>query len=135
MPNVVGMTAADAAAKLRGAGLHATTNSAFSQKPAGTVIAEKPPAGSTLNRGASVVLTVSKGPARVTVPDVTGLPRAKAEQKIRAAGLTPNTVAVPSTETAGTVVRQTPSGGSSAAKGSTVRLDVAKGTTGGGGKP
>ena len=42
-------------------------------KPAGTVVAEKPPAGSQLTRGASVALTVSKGPARVTVPDVTGL--------------------------------------------------------------
>jgi eukaryotic-like serine/threonine-protein kinase len=136
VPNVVGMTAAEAAAKLRGAGLHATaTRKAFSPKPAGTVIAEKPPAGSKLTRGASVALTVSRGPARVTVPRVTGLPRAQAVQKVRAARLVPNAVAVPSTETAGTVVSQSPTGGSSAASGSTVRLNVAKGTTKGGGKP
>jgi beta-lactam-binding protein with PASTA domain len=135
VPNVVGMTAADAAAKLQGTGLHATTKKAFSPKPAGTVIAEKPPAGSELTRGASVALTVSRGPARVTVPDVTGLPRAQAAQKVRAAGLTPNAVAVPSTETAGRVVSQSPGGGSSAASGSIVRLNVAKGSTpGGGGK-
>jgi serine/threonine-protein kinase len=135
VPNVVGMTAADAAAKLHGAGLHATTKQAFSPKPAGTVIAEKPPAGSKLTRGASVALTVSRGPARVSVPDVTGLPRSQAAQRVRAAGLTPNVVAVPSTKTAGTVISQSPSGGSSAARGSSVRLNVAKGTsqTGGGG--
>ena len=137
VPNVVGMTAADAAAKLQAAGLHATRSSAPSPKPAGTVTAQKPPAGAKLARGATVALTVSKGPPKVAVPDVTGLPRAKAERKVRAAGLTPNAAAVPSTQAAGTVVSQSPGGGATAAKGSKVRLNVAKGTTvpgGGGGK-
>ena len=63
VPNVIGMEAADAAAKLQSVGLRATTKEAPSPKPAGTVVAEKPPAGSRLTRGAAVALTISKGPA------------------------------------------------------------------------
>jgi eukaryotic-like serine/threonine-protein kinase len=129
VPNVAGMTVAAAASKLQDAGLGATTKRAASQKPAGIVIAQKPAAGSSLKRGATVVLTVSAGPPRVTVPDVTGLKRAQAVRKVRAAGLTPKPVSVPSTKIAGTVVSQSPTGGSSAEKGSGVRIEVAKGTT------
>ena len=133
VPNVAGLTAAEAASKLQAAGLHATTKQVAALKPAGTVVAQTPAAGAKLVRGATVALTVSKGPARVSVPDVVGLARAAAERKVRAAGLTSRAVTVPSTGPAGKVVAQSPPGGSSLTKGANVRLSVSQGTNPGGG--
>jgi serine/threonine-protein kinase len=53
----------------------------------GVVVSTRPPDGSTRPPGARVDLVVSRGPAAVRVPDVSGLSEVVARQRIEAAGL------------------------------------------------
>ena len=55
--------------------------------PAGQAVKTSPPAGSEVDAGSSVVLTVSRGPKQVTVPDITGQSAADAGVALEAAGL------------------------------------------------
>jgi beta-lactam-binding protein with PASTA domain len=79
--------------------------------------------------GSAIALTLSSGPAPVTVPDVTGLAQAAAESAIVGAGLTvgatstANSATVPS----GDVIDQSPLGGTLAAPGSAVAITVSLG--------
>jgi serine/threonine-protein kinase len=63
----------------------------------------------------------------VTVPDVVGLGRAAAEQKLRNAGFKVDVRTVPSTEPTGTVVAQFPAAGDTAKRGGTIRINVSRG--------
>jgi serine/threonine-protein kinase len=78
---------------------------------------------------------VSTGKPQVTVPDVTGMTQADAEDAIRRANLTPQVVPEdisPSCfETAGNVCRQDPAGGEQATEGSVVTIFVAREPGGG----
>jgi serine/threonine-protein kinase len=75
-----------------------------------------------------VRLTVSTGPAKVAVPDVTGLDEASARQELERAGfqvqVTDESVTDPAED--GVVLRQTPSGGADAEDGAVVRLVVGR---------
>ena len=133
VPSVVGLTAAEAAAKLQAAGLQTKETKADSLKPAGTVVSQAPPAGSNLTKGGTVVLTVSNGPPDVTVPDVVGMKRKQAEKTLKDLGFTVKFHAVPSQQPPGVVVAQHPAANQTAPKGSRVRLNIAKSPTGGGG--
>lgn len=127
MPDVVGLAAADAIRALRTRKLQPTLKQAASTQAPGTVLSQQPKAGKRAKPGTPVVLTVAKGAAPVAVPDVTGQTRSQASSALQAAGLTPHVVQVPSsTAQPGTVVAQRPAAGQKAAKGSTVRLNVAK---------
>ena len=61
MPDVVGMTTADAKKVLAARGLRVTIDTAASDKPAGTVVASFPSAGVTVTTSDSVRLTVAAG--------------------------------------------------------------------------
>ena len=54
---------------------------------AGTIISQDPAAGTALQRGAPVAVTVSKGRAPITVTDVTGKRTADARQALESTGL------------------------------------------------
>ena len=127
VPNVVGRRASAAATLLRGEGLTVVTTSVRSRKPAGTVVAQHPPAGTTLAKGSTVQLRVSR--ALVLVPDVTGQTRSAAVSTLRAAGLVPSAVRVTSSQPRGTVVAQEPVAGKRVAQGSKVRINVSAGGT------
>jgi serine/threonine-protein kinase len=74
-----------------------------------------------------VTISISKGSAPVTVPDVTGAQESDAKTSLQALGLVP--VSVPTTGTpsqVGTVISQSPDAGSTVAKGSQVQIDVGK---------
>jgi eukaryotic-like serine/threonine-protein kinase len=62
----------------------------------------------------------------VTVPSVVGRTASEATAVLRDAGLVAKIHLVPSTEHAGIVVRQSPEGAAETARGSAIRLDVAK---------
>jgi beta-lactam-binding protein with PASTA domain len=128
VPDVVGSTAADARSKLRAAGLSVSTVTVVAQDPAGTVIEQSPQAGAELRKGGRVTLTVSSGPAKVDVPDVTGLDEASARQELERAGFQVQVTDESTTDPAqdGTVVRQSPPGGSSARDGAMVTITVAR---------
>jgi serine/threonine-protein kinase len=91
------------------------------------VIDSSPPQGSSVRRGSTVTLVVSKGKEKVEVPSVTGQQRDAAEQAIRDAGLEPSATEREDDSTEpGTVLEQSPDAGSQAAKGSAVKIVVAK---------
>ena len=128
MPDVVGMAAADAVKALQARKLTPTLQQTASSEAPGTVLSQKPSAGSRAKPGTAVVLKVAKGSASVSVPDVTSRTQQDAVAALRAAGLESHVVQVPSTETQGTVLAQNPPAGQKLARGGTVRLNVATAT-------
>jgi eukaryotic-like serine/threonine-protein kinase len=126
VPSVVGLTAAAAAASLQAAGLTYVSHRVVSLRRAGLVVEQSPRAGSARPRG-DVLLSVSQGPLRVTVPDVTGAARALAVRRLHAFGFPVAIRVVRSHGAAGTVVLQVPRAGSTTAQGTTVHLEVARG--------
>ncbi|MDF2177427.1 PASTA domain-containing protein [Aliiglaciecola sp. CAU 1673] len=130
VPDVVGLSQADAEAAIVAAGLTvgtvSTANSAV--VPAGDVISQNPTGGTVLP-GSPVDLVISDGPLLVNVPDVTGLSQAAAETTIVDAGLTVGavTTANSSSVPAGNVISQNPTSGL-VAEGTPVDLTVSLGS-------
>ncbi len=96
---------------------------------AGLVIATDPPAGTPLDKGAPVTVTVSTGVGSVKVPNVTQRTQEEAIEALKEVGLTlakTETVDVPETEK-GFVHKTDPAAGESVAKGTGVTLYVASG--------
>ena len=127
VPRVVGLDVADAFERVQAAGLRAKSVEVFARQAKGRVVRQRPPAGAEARRGATVVLTVSKGPQIVAVPSVMGQTEAAATAALRRVGLRVNIVRVPAPGPVpeGSVVAQNPKGGVKAPKGSTVRLNIA----------
>jgi serine/threonine-protein kinase len=63
VPDVVSLTESEARQQLTAAGLRASVVRVPSQEPAGTVVAQAKPSGTTLPRNSSVQINVSTGPA------------------------------------------------------------------------
>ncbi|NAZ82581.1 Stk1 family PASTA domain-containing Ser/Thr kinase [Kineococcus sp. R8] len=131
VPDVVGRTQQEAEAALQGVGLSSTVVQAASEdQPLGVVISTDPTAGTPALFSAPVTLTVSSGPAAVTVPDLTGSTQAQAREELSQAGLTVGPVETtdenPQADR-GTVVRTDPGADASAAPGTPVTLYVASG--------
>jgi len=126
MPDVTGLAAADALRALQAKGLAPTLKQVASSQAPGTVVGQSPAAGKRAKRGTKVVLQVAKGKASVSVPTVSGRPQQQAVSALQQAGLKATVVQVPSSQPAGTVLAQNPAAGQKVARGSSVRLNVAK---------
>ncbi|MBV8234126.1 MAG: PASTA domain-containing protein, partial [Acidimicrobiia bacterium] len=89
VPNLAGQQFAPAAAALQQLGLTVARGpDGFSDTvPPGQVIGTAPAAGASVPRGATVTLTVSKGPDMVAVPDVGGQSVPAATTTLQQAGL------------------------------------------------
>jgi len=74
VPNVVGQTAADAQKTLEAAGFSVKVSIVKSPKPSGTVLTETPKAGTTLEAGTLITLTVSGNPAPAPSPSPSATP-------------------------------------------------------------
>lgn len=110
----------DAETALEELGLRLERDDVFHETaPTGAVLAVSPDPDSRVDRGATVIVTVSKGPDLVVVPDVVGRPLAEAIAALEAAGVTVGTVHGPGQ---GPVVDQNPDGGSKARRGASVNL-------------
>src|SRR5205823_11337793 len=70
VPDLVDKSSTDAASELTHAGLKPDVHEEPSDKPAGTVVAQDPPAGTKLTVGQKVRINISKGPQPVAVPSV-----------------------------------------------------------------
>ncbi len=93
----------------------------------GRVIESSPAGGTTVERGTTVTLTVSRGAETVEVPDVTGESEDNARSAIEGAGLRVGKVTEQeSDEEPGTVTAQDPAPGTSVNKNTAVALTVAK---------
>ena len=80
----------------------------------GVVVAQDPVEGQTLRPGSEVGVAVSQGRARVTVPDLVGMPADAALELARRVGFEPERVDEPTVEEAGTVLRTEPAAGDQA---------------------
>jgi len=122
-------TQANAVAILQSAGLQSTVVYRTSTAPKGTVLSTNPASGTKVNQGSTVTLTVSSGPANVTVPSLAGLTQGAAGQALGAAGLNlGNVSSAASTQyAAGLVVSSNPPTGASVAPGSSVDIIVSSG--------
>jgi serine/threonine-protein kinase len=129
LPSLVGKTYEEAVILLQRAGFRpAPPKLVDSSQPRGTVLAMDPPGGSQQPRGATVTLTVSKGPRTAQVPDVTGLDRPTAAAELRSSGLkvTVSRVATSDPSQDGVVLSQVPSGGSEVPLGTAVTIVVGR---------
>ncbi len=126
IPNAVGVSEAEARDRLAAESLQVNAVRVFSDRPEGEVVAQSPAAGTRAAKDTSVRINVSKGTATASVPSLVGTSQTDATAQLESAGFQVNIVSVPSSEPAGTVVAQNPTGGS-AARGSSVRLNVSQG--------
>jgi beta-lactam-binding protein with PASTA domain len=147
VPQVVGQSQGSAVNALTAAKLKPVLQNVPSAQGAGTVVAQKPKAGTEVDKGSKVTLNISTGAgatttttttttttsrttttrAAVRVPSVTGLAEAPALRRLNVLRLFPTVVFQRSTQPTGRVLSQSPSGESSARQGSRVRLVVSTG--------
>ena len=124
VPTLTGKGASAAKSSIEALGLVASPTEAYSDTvPEGQVISQQTREGSTVYRGDSVSYTVSKGPETVTVPDVVGLQRQEARNKLEGAGLTVQEDLILG-GFFNTVRSSDPAGGSKVKKGSTVTISI-----------
>ena len=125
VPNVVDQTFAAASTTLTDLGFKvARVDDETSDKPAETVIGQRPDSGRLLAKGRTVTLTVSS--TEVTIPDLTGKPFEEAQAELQSRGLIVARVDQESPDKApGSVLATTPPAGTKVAKGTTVQVTVA----------
>ena len=128
VPSVEGLALAQAVAQLEDDGFKASIVSEPNNATPGTVYRQNPAAGTNHEDGSTVQLLVSKGPAVVTVPNTVGVDETAARDRLAAVGFTVAVTRVFSDAAEGQVVAQAPRAGISAARGSSVRLQVSKGS-------
>lgn len=128
VPPLVGETLQAAQQKISAKGLEYTSTGTESDRPAGEVISQTPDAGTKVDPGTTVDLTVSSGPpdTDATVPNVVGLSSDDAQANLTSAGFT---VSVQEQSTSiqpqdGRVIDQNPSGGSTASEGTRIVIMV-----------
>jgi len=128
VPDVTGKSVAEAASILGQQGLDGskTQPEASDTVPKDQVIRTDPAAGTQVDKGSKVTLIVSSGKAQVTVPSVTGLTKAAADNTITTAGLVPHATChinggAPAN---GDVTNQNPAKDTKVDKGSVVNYDV-----------
>ena len=130
MPDLKGLSKKDAENKLQKMGLKiGSVYERNSEEDAGTVIATDPKAGSKITKGQSADLIVSKGKKeiKISVPDVTGVSLEAAKSSLAAAGAKTGSVTKEaSKQAAGTIISQSPAGGSEVLEGTSVNLVVAE---------
>src|SRR5437763_5882418 len=129
VPDVTGEEVATATNTLQQAGFTVTPQARQSNQAAGTVIDQSPSGNSQAAQGSRVTLSVSSGPAQVTVPDVVGEDQATAANRLGSAGLTLGSVSNQPSATvpSGSVISTSPSPGTKVNPGSTVNLVVSSG--------
>jgi eukaryotic-like serine/threonine-protein kinase len=126
VPDVTGLARDSAEQLLTDAGLEPAIEETESEKPEDEVIAQNPAAGTEVEKGSRVTVTVSKGIPTVSVPDVEGRTRRDAAAQLRAAGLVPSATEQDVTDPAqdGVVIDERPGAGTQLAKGKQVVIVI-----------
>ena len=131
VPDFVGMEVTSAQRSASRAGLKAeVVEINHPSISAGTVILQAPEVDNTLRKGDTVVLTVSKGPATQTVPNITGMTVSDGIIAAQAYGLTLTVVErVISTDVqADFIINQSPVAGESCKAGDIIQITVSGGS-------
>jgi serine/threonine-protein kinase len=128
VPDLTGKPFEEAQAALQKLGLTATRVDVDSpDKAPGSVLSTNPVAGTKVDKGTAVELTVAKEPP-VDVPSVAGQDQVQAQTTLQNAGFQVTVAGAPSnTVAAGKVISTNPAGGTKAPKGSTVTMSVSTG--------
>jgi beta-lactam-binding protein with PASTA domain len=111
VPNLAGLSLADASKQTRSLGLRLTLENRFysPNTPPGRILAQSPAPGVTVRREWAVRVTESLGAQQVAIPDLTGQSERTASINIRRLGLEQGVVAhIPSSGDPGIVIAQTP---------------------------
>jgi serine/threonine-protein kinase len=126
VPDVIGLSRDSAQDSLRGEGLKVVVREESSDEPEDEVIAQDPTAGTEVDAGSRITITVSSGPEQVNVPELVGLSAAEARRELRAAGLEPaeRSTPVDAADQDGVVVDQEPEVGAEVDEGSTVVIVI-----------
>jgi serine/threonine protein kinase len=127
VPDVKGKSRDDAVSTLSSLGLEVKVMDVFSRREANTIIAQDPPAGTTVDRGSTVHINASKGLQPLTVPNVIGQLYDSAAGQLQGEGFAVARKDVASNQPKDTVIDQEPDGGAGLARGGTVTLFVSKG--------
>jgi beta-lactam-binding protein with PASTA domain len=127
VPDVVGLRQEEAQRRLADRGFANEGKPVDSERTAGTVIAQRPSPDTLYGEGGIVVISVARSPQQVEIPDVVGLRSGRALARLRAAGFTTQAQSVRSPRPRGIVVRQVPSAGTEAARGSAVVVLISAG--------
>ncbi len=130
VPPLVGETFNAAKQQLSAVGLEFSSSQVANSRPKGEVIRQSPNAGTEVDAGSTVTLTVSSGPQETTVaiPALVGLTQSDAESQLSSVGLvasvqTEDTTIQPQD---GRVINQSPSQGTNVSEGSTVVITVGR---------
>ena len=127
VPGVDNLTRKQARRRLEQTGFKVTVQQEPSPRiKRGIATRTLPPAGMQVNKGSLVTLFISSGPPQVSVPEVTGQSRDAASAALAAVGLRVATTEQESSRAAGTVLAQTPRGGTAVDPGSVVTITVAR---------
>lgn len=127
VPAIYGKSADEAAALLKAVGLKMSiVAKVYDDSESGSIVSSDPLPGTTVARGSTIEVKVSKGPQMVTVPNVVGMKLSAATKALTALGFKVKTRDMlpfynPSRPD---VVSQSVSGGSQAVKGSTILLST-----------
>ncbi|CAN5426652.1 Stk1 family PASTA domain-containing Ser/Thr kinase [soil metagenome] len=128
--DVIGATEEEATAQLEADGFEvAVERGANETVEEGRVFAQNPEPGLRFEEGGTVTLSVSSGPAAISVPSVVGLPVDEAIETLFRAGLAGEEVSREESDTAdaGTVISQSPGADASAERSDRVELVVSDG--------
>ncbi|MFD5511857.1 Stk1 family PASTA domain-containing Ser/Thr kinase [Streptomyces sp. NPDC127051] len=131
VPNLLGKTEAQAKSDLSAAGLGVKrVDRKFSDSfDRGTVMNSDPESGKRIRGNGAVVLTISRGPEVVVVPDVTGRPLEDAKAELTKSGLAPGLVTQTFSQdiAQGSVISTDPKGGQKRSTDTAVAIVVSKG--------
>ncbi len=125
VPKVVGLPQDEAMAALQAQGFVVDVQEEFSDKVGrGAVISQTPAKGTDLQPGETVTIVVSKGPPEFPMPNVVGMERDAAVEKLRSLGLLVDVAVVPG-HSGSQVVFQEPASGTTVRAGDLVHIYVA----------
>jgi eukaryotic-like serine/threonine-protein kinase len=126
VPDVTGLSRDSAEDLLTKAGLEPAVEEKESEEPEDDVISQNPAAGTEVDRGSTVTITVSTGIETVSVPNVVGLSRRDALSQLREVGLVaaPRETDVTDPSQDGVVTDQRPAAGIEIEKGKQVVIMV-----------
>jgi beta-lactam-binding protein with PASTA domain len=125
VPNVLGLRSQVAAARIQNRDLKVTPVAGQSKRPPDVVFAQRPGAGTQVDQGQTVTISISSG--RLAVPDVTSLLVKQAQERLAGAGFQSELEHVGSSRPKGVVIEQSPVAGVIAVRGTAVTLNVSSG--------
>src|SRR5262249_31101399 len=125
VPDVIGLKSAAAAQRIHDEHLNVTPVTGQSKRPPNVVFAQAPGAGTQLDHGRTVTISISSG--HIPVPNVTSQPVQEAQTTLVNAGFGAQVTRAASSRPKDIVAPQTPAAGVPALAGTTVQLTVSSG--------